>query len=252
MKHVKRIASLVLALVMVLALSAGVFAAAVNEGRITIDNAITGQTYTIYEILHLESYNKESNAYSYKATAAWKDFVESKDIKDTYLVTNDQGYVTWVENADAAAFAVHRNAGEIADVLIASGELIEKRRFAAVLVSGKSESHASSTSTLAASSSRSESVYPRRNTSTGSPIGAMRVTVMCVLGMTPISSSRSRRAPSPPTLRMIPDCPTCSLSNVISFSPTFYCILYFTALSSKINIQSAGFIPPYTFTENVY
>ena len=154
--------------------------------------------------------------------------------------------------ADAAAFAVHRDAGKIADVLIASGELIEKRRFAAVLVSGKSESHASSTSTLAASSSRSESVYPRRNTSTGSPIGAMRVTVICVLGMTPISSSRSRRAPSPPTLRMIPDCPTCSLSNVISFSPTLYCILYFTALSSKINIQSAGFIPPYTFAENVY
>ena len=43
MKHVKRIASLVLALVMVLALSAGVFAAAVNEGSITIDNAIIGQ-----------------------------------------------------------------------------------------------------------------------------------------------------------------------------------------------------------------
>lgn len=105
MKHVKRIVGFVLALAMVLALSAGVFAAAVNEGRITIDNAITGQTYTIYEILHLESHNKESNAYSYKATAAWKDFVESKDIKDTYLVTNDQGYVTWVENADVAAFA---------------------------------------------------------------------------------------------------------------------------------------------------
>lgn len=105
MKHVKRIAGFVLALVMVLALSAGVFAAAVNEGSITIDNAITGQTYTIYEILHLESYNKESNAYSYKATAAWKDFVESQDIKGTYLVTNDQGYVTWAASADTAAFA---------------------------------------------------------------------------------------------------------------------------------------------------
>ena len=105
MKHVKRIVGFVLALAMVLALSVGAFAAAVNEGRITIDNAITGQTYTIYEILHLESYHAASNAYSYKATAAWKDFVEQKDIKGTYLVTNDQGYVTWVENADVAAFA---------------------------------------------------------------------------------------------------------------------------------------------------
>lgn len=105
MKHVKKIVGFVLALVMVLALSAGVFAAAVNEGSITIDNAIAGQTYTIYEILHLESYNKESNAYSYKATAAWKDFVESQDIKGTYLVTNDQGYVTWAASADTAAFA---------------------------------------------------------------------------------------------------------------------------------------------------
>ena len=44
MKHVKRIVGFVLALAMVLALSVGAFAAAVNEGRITIDNAITGQT----------------------------------------------------------------------------------------------------------------------------------------------------------------------------------------------------------------
>ena len=104
MKHGRRIASLVLALVMVLALSVGAFAAE-NTGSITIDNAIVGQTYTIYEILHLESYDTTTNAYSYKATAAWKSFVESEAIKNIYLATDASGYVTWVENADAAAFA---------------------------------------------------------------------------------------------------------------------------------------------------
>ena len=36
-----------------------------------------------------------------------------------------------------AVLAVHRNAGEIADMLIGAGQAVEHRRFAAVLVSGK-------------------------------------------------------------------------------------------------------------------
>lgn len=105
MKHVKRIVGFVLALAMVLALSVGAFAAAVNEGSITIDNAVMGQSYTIYRILELESYNTADKAYSYKSTAAWSEFVNGSDVKDVYLKVNELGYVTWVEGVDEAAFA---------------------------------------------------------------------------------------------------------------------------------------------------
>ena len=104
MKHVKKLASVLLALVMALALASTAFAEG-ETGSITINDAVVGQTYTIYQILDLESYNASTNAYAYKATTAWKSFVESTDIKDVYLKTDTQGYVTWVESADAAAFA---------------------------------------------------------------------------------------------------------------------------------------------------
>ena len=76
-----------------------------NSGSITIDNAVVGQTYTIYQILELESYNTDANAYAYKATAAWSDFINSTDIKGTYVDVDAQGYVTWKEGASAADFA---------------------------------------------------------------------------------------------------------------------------------------------------
>lgn len=101
----KKTLSVLLALVLLLALS--VPAMAIGGGTITIDNAVVGQTYTIYEILYLESYNatKGSEAYAYKATTAWNSFINSDDIKGTYVDVDAQGYVTWVEGADAAAFA---------------------------------------------------------------------------------------------------------------------------------------------------
>ena len=39
--------------------------------------------------------------------------------------------------ADRAILAVHRNTGKIADMLVGTGQLIEQRRFAAVLIAGK-------------------------------------------------------------------------------------------------------------------
>lgn len=104
MKRTKRIASVLLALVMALSLITTAFAAG-ETGSITIDNAVVGKTYTIYQILDLESYNKDSGAYAYKATADWSAFINSGAIKGTYVNVDAQGYVTWAKDADVAAFA---------------------------------------------------------------------------------------------------------------------------------------------------
>ena len=104
MKHAKSFLALLLALTMALTLSIAVFADG-ETGTITIDNAINGQTYTIYRLLDLESYNAQSGAYAYKAAAKWSAFVDSADVKGIYLNVDKQGYVTWVAGADAAAFA---------------------------------------------------------------------------------------------------------------------------------------------------
>lgn len=103
MKRTKKLASLLLALVMVFAVAVTVLAE--GSGSITVDNAVVDQTYTIYEILRLESYNADTKAYSYKATDAWKGFINGNEIKGIYVDVNAQGYVTWHKGADASAFA---------------------------------------------------------------------------------------------------------------------------------------------------
>lgn len=104
MKRFKKLAGLMLALVMVLAMALPAFAEG-ETGSITINDAVVGQTYTIYQILDLESYNASANAYAYKATTAWNTFINSDAIKGTYVEVDAQGYVTWKTGADAAAFA---------------------------------------------------------------------------------------------------------------------------------------------------
>ncbi len=114
MKNMKKIYALLLAMVMIFSMTMTTYAEG-KEGSITINDAVVGQTYTIYQILDLESYNAASGAYSYKATNAWKDFINSVDnteteevelvIKGVYVNVDDQGYVTWNTGADAAAFA---------------------------------------------------------------------------------------------------------------------------------------------------
>ena len=105
----KKLTALLLTLVMVLGMGSVVHASEVTSGtgKITINNAISGQTYNIYRILELESYVKDGN-HAYKATAPWKDFFETGEGKK-YLTIDGSGVVTSNTNlkttANAAAFA---------------------------------------------------------------------------------------------------------------------------------------------------
>lgn len=101
MKLIKKIAAIMFAFMMVVSMSCNVKADDTNtattgeKGTITINNAIPGQTYKIYKILELESYNPTTKNYAYKVTSEWKNFVDGDG--STYLTKVDgTDYVNWV------------------------------------------------------------------------------------------------------------------------------------------------------------
>ncbi|MCD8160467.1 MAG: hypothetical protein LUE61_04645 [Clostridiales bacterium] len=61
MRKLKKLASLLLALVMCFGLTSTAFAA--NDGSITISNATEGETYTIYKMLDM-TYDSNTGAYA--------------------------------------------------------------------------------------------------------------------------------------------------------------------------------------------
>lgn len=115
MKLIKKIAAIMLSIMMVLGMASVVSAegtasgtSAATKGKITINSAIAGQTYKIYRILELESYNADTKSYAYKATTAWENFIKGADINGVYVTIDDNGYVTWksgVSDNKAAEFA---------------------------------------------------------------------------------------------------------------------------------------------------
>lgn len=114
MKKMKKLLSLVLAMMLVLAMGSTAMASQPisgnsenQRGKLTVDNAIPGQTYTVYKILDLESYNSANGAYLYKVANGWEDFVKG-DVGSKYLTVDTEGYVTWnrrVSDEKAAEFA---------------------------------------------------------------------------------------------------------------------------------------------------
>ena len=100
----KRVISLFIALFLVVSLSATAFAAE-ETGSITINGVNTGNTYEIYRLLDLESYDVAAGAYSYKANAAWAAFFATDEAK-AYMATDADGYVTWIAADDDETKAV--------------------------------------------------------------------------------------------------------------------------------------------------
>ena len=101
MKLIKKIAAIMFAFIMVFSLSTNVKADdnsgdSTTTGTITIENSNARQTYNLYRILDLESYNNTDKAYSYKLSTKWTGFLEYPGV-NVYLKKNtDNDYVTWV------------------------------------------------------------------------------------------------------------------------------------------------------------
>ena len=120
MKIIKKIAAIMLSVMMVLGMCSVVGAegtttsgtSAANKGKITINNAIKDQTYTIYQILELESFSEKPTTgatntgnYAYKVATGWNGFFTSGEKGADYVMIDGAGYVTWNTEKDAAAFA---------------------------------------------------------------------------------------------------------------------------------------------------
>lgn len=99
MKLMKRILAIVCTFVMIISMATGVNAvepSATPTGSITLKGAVVEDTYKVYKILSLESYDKDNNhnVYSYKKTGdGWDDFFTNGKGSDYFDTTSD-GYVT--------------------------------------------------------------------------------------------------------------------------------------------------------------
>lgn len=106
MKLMKKILAIVCTFVMIISMATGVNA--VNEpsttptpGSITVENVKLGETYKVYKILTLDSYDKDKEAYSYIRNAKpdkWNAFVGTNQTQE-FLDENPDGYVTFKSSA---------------------------------------------------------------------------------------------------------------------------------------------------------
>ncbi len=105
MKYMKKLMALLAALTLALAMAVPAFAesgTASSNGKITIDNAVTGTTYNAYRIFDLESYDTDKNAYSYKLNKNWENFPTYSTTIDSNTVSaadffsvNSADYIEW-------------------------------------------------------------------------------------------------------------------------------------------------------------
>lgn len=108
MKKAKTLLSVILAVMLVFTMALTSFAA--GDGSITITNAVSGQTYSVYKMFSLVPSTTGGESYLYKAEAAWEAFLEG-DGADYVKAEGDT--IVWVgaetdgvADADAvAAFA---------------------------------------------------------------------------------------------------------------------------------------------------
>lgn len=109
MKLIKKIAAIMLSVMIVLGMASvvsadeGETAASATTGTITITDALVGQKYKIYKILELESFSgtDDTGNYAYKIDSNWENFIkgtaEGEGTGNEYLeiIDTTYNYVRW-------------------------------------------------------------------------------------------------------------------------------------------------------------
>ena len=108
-KTFKKLFAALLAAALVLAMAVPAFAVTnATKGSITISKTVTDETYTIYRMFKLDSYNAESNTYSYTVESDWEGFFKT-GAGGNYITLDGQGHPTWnaakSQDSDKAEFA---------------------------------------------------------------------------------------------------------------------------------------------------
>ena len=108
MKKVKRVLALLAAFALVLAMAVPAWAEG-NTGSITVEKAKAGETYSIYKIFDVVSYDTSVSPSKivYKVTSEWKDFfaIGKAGAKYITLDKNNQVSKTSLDASNAADFA---------------------------------------------------------------------------------------------------------------------------------------------------
>lgn len=101
----KKFMTVILAIMLVFSATLTGFAEGETEvGSITIDGIGDGTTYSIYKILDLTGYDKETGAYSYTVEDVWKPFAATTEAQE-YFTVDGKGNVTWIAGRDDATVA---------------------------------------------------------------------------------------------------------------------------------------------------
>lgn len=102
MKNIKKLFGLLFAFVFAL-----VQVNAANNGTITINKAVVDETYSIYRVLDLETYDKTNNHYIYRANEKFEAFITSTEGQKYLEVRNENGatYYVWKTGADVVEFS---------------------------------------------------------------------------------------------------------------------------------------------------
>ena len=102
MKNIKKLFGLLFAFVFAL-----VQVNATETGSITINKAVVDETYSIYRVLDLETYDKTNNHYIYRANEKFEAFITSTEGQKYLEARNENGatYYVWETGADVVEFS---------------------------------------------------------------------------------------------------------------------------------------------------